>query len=225
MTYSRRDDQKQSYLPRVEHGAVSQSPHLRNPVLSLQRQYGNRYVQRLFAGEAKLTNPVIQGQADEGNADGQPPTATAGGGQPDLQIINPGVIPSLAIVHATDSFDVQWVTGNLGTAASQPFKDRLQVFKVSDDTNQCPGSDADLGDAIYDSDNDSNVNLQEGPIAPLQRGPLMEGTVGPFTSGSYRLTVTVNSDFGERNESNTDNNSSFNCINIEPASGTQESET
>jgi len=71
------------------------------------------------------------------------------------------------------------------------------VFKVSDETNQCPGSDADLGDPVYDSDTDQNANVQEGPIPAGQvRQQLMAVTVGPFPSGSYRFTVTVNADQG-----------------------------
>jgi hypothetical protein len=150
----------------------------------------------------------------------QQPTGPQPGPAPDLTIAPPGVIPNggaVGIPHSTDTINVQWTAANVGAAASRAFGDKLQVFKVSDETNQCPGSDADLGDPVYDSDNDQNANVQEGPIPAGQVSQqLMSVTVGPFPSGSYRFTVTVNADQAESNETNSANNTTFNCIDIQP---------
>jgi hypothetical protein len=193
------------------------------------------------AGDLALSDPlgsheyaadVAAERAVAGMAVGEQPSAPAaavqrqpqdsgqqGGSPPDLGIAEPGVIPNggdVGIPHSDDTLNVQWVAANLGGSDSTAFGDRLHIYQVSTETMRCPGSDDELGSPIYDSDTDSEASLQEIPIpAGAISTQLMEIEVGPFPSGSYRFTVTVNSDNGDAAEVNHANNTTWNCINIE----------
>lgn len=128
------------------------------------------------------------------------------GSQPDL--VTGEVIPVDALPDDTTPIKVQWNVGNQGQGSSQPFKDKLQVFFVGKESNACPGNIPPSGNPVAESE------VDEHPLIPGQVGQTQEVTVGPFEEGSYLFYVTVNSDQGESNESNFDNNSSYNCIYI-----------
>lgn len=119
------------------------------------------------------------------------------------------VIPSAAIIHDNETFQVQWIAKNAGQVTSPPFTDLLVITGIPEG---CPGSDDKEHPILFSSDTDGNPSdYQEPPLAPGTTGHLMQPTVGPFPAGSYRLTVTLASDVG-------DGVTTFNCINIIPAS-------
>jgi hypothetical protein len=106
-----------------------------------------------------------------------------------LQFEQTGVNPDIAIIHDNESFRVQWNAENLGPDITPEFVDRLEVIALPEG---CPGSDADEHTVVYDSTVDGDpADFTEPELLPGEIGPLMEPQVGPFTAGSYRLTVTL----------------------------------
>jgi hypothetical protein len=124
-----------------------------------------------------------------------------------LQFDVAGVNPDRAVVHADESFFVQWKAQNLGPDDTGDFVDHLVVT----DVGECPGSDDEDHPVMYDSaDEDDLSPFAEPPQAAGQVGPLIEAEVGPFPAGAYRLAVTL--DDGGPNPVTI-----FNCIEITEA--------
>jgi hypothetical protein len=114
------------------------------------------------------------------------------------------VFPDKAIVHDNEAFRVQWQAFNAGQVDSPAFSDRLVVTFIAEG---CPGSDDTDHPVVYDSDTDGDPQeFLEPPLAAGAEGNLMQPTVGPFTAGSYRLTVTL--------DTNSSMTTSFNCKDI-----------
>ena len=114
------------------------------------------------------------------------------------------VIPDKAIIHDDEAFRVQWQAFNAGQVDSPEFDDRLVVTLIAEG---CPGSDDTDHPVVYDSDTDGDPqDFHEPALAAGATGNLMQPLVGPFATGSYRLTVTL-----DRNSSMT---TTFNCIAI-----------
>ena len=127
--------------------------------------------------------------------------------QPTIVFANPGnaVMPSAAIIHDNDAFQVQWTAQNAGQVPSTTFTDLLVIASIPEG---CPGSDNQEHPVVFSSDTNGNPSeYQEQPLAPGATGNLMQPTVGPFPAGSYRLTVTLASDVGN-------GGTTFNCIDI-----------
>jgi hypothetical protein len=122
-----------------------------------------------------------------------------------LQIADPGVIPDSAIIHSDETFRVQWKAVNLGPDDAPAFTDRLVVSAIPEG---CPGSDDQDHPVVYDSTTDGLADDFAEPALPAgTAGPLMAPMVGPFGTGSYRLTVTLDAD-------GPNPVSTFNCIEI-----------
>jgi hypothetical protein len=111
------------------------------------------------------------------------------------------IVPSAAIIKASDSFQVQWSAVNRSDVDVEDFTDRLVITSIPEG---CPGSDDSEHPVVFDE------TFEEPALAPGEAGPLQDPTVGPFAAGAYRLTVTLADDTGTGDET-------FNCINIEPA--------
>ncbi|MEV0360825.1 hypothetical protein AB0H71_32685 [Nocardia sp. NPDC050697] len=121
-------------------------------------------------------------------------------GDPD----NP-IAPSKAIIHDNDTFEVQWSARNGSAADVDTFIDRLVITSIPEG---CPGSDDADHPVVYDSGTDGDPDdFTEPALAPGEAGPLLHPTVGPFTAGSYRLTVTLADDLGT-------GDATFNCVTI-----------
>jgi hypothetical protein len=121
---------------------------------------------------------------------------------------NNPIVPDRAIVHDDESFRVQWSALNASNQDVPAFIDRLVVFSIPEG---CPGSDDLEHEVMYDSDVDGDVNdFAEPELAAGATGPLMQPSVGPFPTGSYRLTVTLANDSGQ-------GMTTFNCIEIQEA--------
>ena len=122
---------------------------------------------------------------------------------PDI-IFATSVIPDKAIIHDDDTFRVQWKTFSAGQVNSPAFNDRLVVTFIAEG---CPGSDDQDHPVVYDSDTDGDSqDFLEPPLAAGAEGNLMQPMVGPFPAGSYRLTVTL--------DTNSSMTTTFNCIDI-----------
>ncbi len=157
--------------------------------------------------------------SDETTFPAEPPFGVDEGGlpqdntqMPEIVFANPNVavMPSAAIIHADETFQVQWSAFNAGQADSEAFIDNLTIYSVPD----CPGSDDNLT-AIWSSDADGNPQeFQEPPLPAQAQGPMMQPTVGPFPAGFYRLTVTLNSGNPPAAEQDMSNNVTYNCIEI-----------
>jgi hypothetical protein len=114
------------------------------------------------------------------------------------------IIPDKAIIHDNETFAVQWIAKNLGPGDAPAFTDLLVVTKIPEG---CPGSDDQDHPIVYNSGTDGNPqDYMEQALAAGASGPVMQPTVGPFATGSYRLTVTLAQ--GVANVTN------FNCIDI-----------
>jgi hypothetical protein len=113
------------------------------------------------------------------------------------------------VIHANESFQVQWTAQNTGTAATPAFTDLLVVSSVPEG---CPGDDSKDHPVVFNSDQnaDNPQDFLEGPLNPGQTGSLMQTSVGPFPAGSYRLSVTLAKDVA--------NVTLVTCIDIVPAS-------
>ena len=71
----------------------------------------------------------------------------------------------------------------------------------------CPGSDDQDHPVVYDSDKDGDPqDFLEASLKAGAEGPLMQPMVGPFAAGSYRLTVTLDTDSAST--------TTFNCVDI-----------
>jgi hypothetical protein len=113
------------------------------------------------------------------------------------------VTPDKAIIHEDEAFRVQWHAFNAGQADSPGFSDRLVVTLLAEG---CPGSDAQDHPVVFDSDTDGDSqDFLEPPLAVGAEGKPMQPLAGPFAAGSYRLTVTL-----DTNSTTT----SFSCIEI-----------
>lgn len=124
-------------------------------------------------------------------ADSTAETGTApGAGTQAVQIVfSGGVFPDKAILHDNERFAVQWAAHNAGTQDTPAFTDALVVYSIPEG---CPGSDDQEHPVMFSSDQDGNAaDYAEGPIPAGQDGAPMQATVGPFPTGSYRLTVTL----------------------------------
>lgn len=114
------------------------------------------------------------------------------------------VVPDKAIIHDDESFAVKWKAFNAGPDDAPGFLDRLQVLSVPEG---CPGSDDVEHEAVFDSQTeDDQAAFSEDPIPVGSEGRLMAATVGPFATGAYRLTVTLDVGGSEV--------TTFNCIDI-----------
>ena len=114
------------------------------------------------------------------------------------------VIPDKAIIHDDETFRVQWKAFNTGQVDSPAFTDRLVVTLIAEG---CPGSDDQEHPVVYDSNVDGNAqHFLESSLAAGAEGDLMQPIVGPFPAGSYRLTVTL--------DTNSSMTTTFNCIDI-----------
>jgi hypothetical protein len=121
-----------------------------------------------------------------------------------LQFDPTGVNADIAILHDDETFHVQWKAVNLGPDATPTFIDRLRILQVP----SCPGDDSADNPVVYDSSTDGDpADFGEPLIAAAAAGPLMSPQVGPFTAGSYRLSVTL--DDGGQSPA-----TGFNCIEI-----------
>jgi hypothetical protein len=121
-----------------------------------------------------------------------------------LQFDPTGVNADIAIIHDNETFHVQWKAVNLGPDDTPAFIDRLRILQVP----SCPGDDSEDNPVVYDSSTDGDpADFSEPVIAAGAPGPLMSPQVGPFTAGSYRLSVTLD-DGGQSPVT------SFNCIEI-----------
>jgi hypothetical protein len=115
-------------------------------------------------------------------------------------------IPDKAIIHDTDTFQVQWKAFNAGQMDSTEFTDGLVITNIPEG---CPGSDDQDHPVVYDSETEGNPeDFLEQELPAGAEGGLMQTMVGPFPPGSYRLTVTLDKDFS--------NTTTFNCIDIIP---------
>ncbi|MFF7976619.1 hypothetical protein [Streptomyces sp. NPDC007905] len=115
------------------------------------------------------------------------------------------ITPDKTIVHDNEAFRVQWAARNISTQDVPAFVDRLLIQSIPEG---CPGSDSTDHDVVFDSDTDADPNDVSEPDLPIgQAGPLMNPSVGPFPTGSYRLTVTLANDLGV-------GKTTFNCIEI-----------
>ncbi len=108
------------------------------------------------------------------------------------------IVPSQVIIHADEGFSVQWGAVNLSDQDVPAFVDRLVVTSIPEG---CPGSDDVEHDIVFETDADQ-IELAAG--AP---GEIIEVSVPPLATGSYRLTVTLADDLGIGDET-------FNCIEI-----------
>ena len=115
-----------------------------------------------------------------------------------------GIIPSAAIIHDDETFQVQWQAFNAGSADSPAFTDLLVVVSVPEG---CPPSDDQEHPVVYNSETDGNPqDFLEQPLKAGEIGPVLSATVGPFPAGSYNLVVTVAKDLS--------NVTLWNCIEI-----------
>jgi hypothetical protein len=118
---------------------------------------------------------------------------------------NHPIVPSSSIIHDNESFRVQWSALNISDQDVPSFIDRLVVSSIPEG---CPGSDDQEHEVVYDSDvNGDASDFAEPDLAAGATGPLLEPSVGPFSAGSYRLTVTLANDSGQ-------GVTTFNCIEI-----------
>jgi hypothetical protein len=132
--------------------------------------------------------------------------------QPTIVFADPdnAVMPSVAIIHENDPFQVQWAAHNTAEVTSTAFSDLLVITSIPEG---CPGSDDQEHPVVFSSKTDGDPSeYQEQPLGPGATGNLMQPTVGPFPAGSYWLTVTLASNVGN-------GDTTFNCIDIIPASG------
>ena len=130
--------------------------------------------------------------------------------QPSIVFANSAyaVVPSAAIIHDNEPFQVQWAATNVGQTASPAFTDQLVITSIPEG---CPGSDDTTHAVIFDSKSGTDqLEYQEQPLAPGATGNLVQPFVGPFSAGAYRLTVNLAEDLGI-------GSTTFNCINIIPA--------
>jgi hypothetical protein len=109
------------------------------------------------------------------------------------------IVPGSATVTAGDTFTVQWSAVNGGDSVIDAFVDRLVITSIPEG---CPGSDDAEHPVVYEE------SFDEPSLAPGEAGPLQDPTVGPFSEGAYRLTVTLADDTGA-------GDATFNCINID----------
>jgi hypothetical protein len=122
---------------------------------------------------------------------------------PDI-VFATSVIPDKAIIHDDDAFRVQWKAFNAGQVNSPAFNDRLVITLIAEG---CPGSDDQDHPVVYDSETDGDSqDFLEPPLAVGAEGDLMQPIVGPLAAGSYRLSVTLDTD--------SSMTTTFNCINI-----------
>jgi hypothetical protein len=150
---------------------------------------------------------ILEGvpQPGGGGRGGHPGTGQPGAGQP-IIIFSVAPTPDKAIIHDSDTFQVQWKAFNAGQVDSQDFTDLLVITNIPEG---CPGSDDQDHPVVYDSETAGNPeDFKEQELPAHAEGSLMQTTVGPFAPGSYRLTVTLDKDLS--------NTTSFNCIDIIP---------
>ena len=122
---------------------------------------------------------------------------------PDITFATP-VITDKQIIHADDTFRGQWKAFNAGPVNNPGFTDRLVVTLMPEG---CPGSDDQDHAVVYDSDKDGDPqDFFEPSLSTGAEGPLMQPMVGPFAVGSYRLTVTL--------DTNSTLMTTFNCVDI-----------
>lgn len=138
--------------------------------------------------------------SDSGTASGQGAAGSSGAGAAvpnivfaDLNVPSGGsvghIVPSLSIIHDNDSFAVQWAARNLGPGNAAAFTDLLVVTSIPEG---CPGSDDQDHAVVFDSSQSGNAqDYMEGPLPAGATSPGVQPTVGPFPTGSYRLTVTL----------------------------------
>lgn len=123
--------------------------------------------------------------------------------QPNI-VFATSILPDKAIIHDTDTFQVQWAAFNAGQVDSPAFSDLLVITSLSEG---CPGSDDQEHPTVYNSEKDGNPqDFLEQPLAAGAEGGLIQPMVGPFPAGSYRLTVTLAKDLA--------NTTNFSCIEI-----------
>ena len=114
------------------------------------------------------------------------------------------IVPDKAIIHDNETFAVQWTAHNLGPGDAPAFTDLLVVTRIPEG---CPGSDDQDHPVVFNSATDGNPqDYMEQPLAAGAIGSLMQPSVGPFPTGSYRLTVTLAQDLA--------NVTNFNCVDI-----------
>ena len=114
------------------------------------------------------------------------------------------VVPSLAIIHSNDTFAVQWAAKNVGSGNAAAFTDLLVITSIPEG---CPGSDDQNHPVVFDSSQSGNPqDYTEGPLAAGATSPGLQPNVGPFATGSYKLTVTL--------AQGVANTTDFNCIPI-----------
>lgn len=132
----------------------------------------------------------------DSNGGAAPPNLTFGG--------DGTIVPDKAIIHDDETFAVQWIARNLGPGDAPAFTDLPVVTRIPEG---CPGSDDQDHPVVFNSSTDGNPqDYQEPPLAAGASGSLMQPTVGPFPTGSYRLTVTLAQGLADV--------SNFNCIDI-----------
>src|SRR5713101_3888524 len=99
------------------------------------------------------------------------------------------ITPDKAIIHDGDTFQVQWSAFNAGQTDSPAFTDLLVITSIPEG---CPGSDDQNHPVVYSSDTQENPqDFLEQPLAAGAEGSIMQPMVGPFSAGSYRLSVTL----------------------------------
>jgi hypothetical protein len=104
------------------------------------------------------------------------------------------IVTDKTIIHDNDSFSVQWVAVNLTDIDMKPFTDGLVITSIPEG---CPGTDGADHPVVFDSSTDGNASdYSETSLPARSAGSLMQPNVGPFPVGSYRLTVTLDRDFG-----------------------------
>ncbi|MFJ9456453.1 hypothetical protein ACIRST_15330 [Kitasatospora sp. NPDC101447] len=119
-------------------------------------------------------------------------------------VSNP-ITPDISIIHDDDSFRVQWSARNVSNHDISSFVDRLVIQSIPEG---CPGSDSVDHDTVFDSDVDGAASdFTEPDLRAGTAGPLMNPSVGPFSAGDYRLTVTLAKDLGV-------GHTTFDCITI-----------
>jgi len=124
-------------------------------------------------------------------------------GQPNI-VFATAIVADKAIIHDSDTFQVQWAAFNASETDSPAFTDLLVITKIPEG---CPGSDDQDHPVVYDSAKDGNPqDYLEQPLAAGAEGGLMQPMVGPFPAGSYRLTVTLAKDLS--------NTTKYSCIDI-----------